>query len=132
MHNQRPRARKDTATQLGIPCVAGVGQWMAFFWQPSYYVQVYGKTLEEASLLCILPWAASAVCTNLAGWAADALINSERMSLTAVRKLMASLASLGPACFLLLLACGMVGLSCLITMVCTASCKVPPATSTPV
>ena len=97
--------------------MAGVGQWVAFFWQPSYYVQVYGKTLEEASLFCILPWVASAICTNLAGWAADALINSKRMSLTAVRKLMASLASIGPACFLLLLAFGMVGLLHLAVMV---------------
>jgi sugar phosphate permease len=82
---------------------------MAFFWQPTYYTRVYGLSLEQASLFSILPWAASAVFTNLAGWAADALINSNSLPLTAVRKLIAALASFGPACCLLALSFGLVG-----------------------
>lgn len=98
--------------------MAGIGQYMAFFWQPTFYAQVYGESLQDASLLSILPWAASALCTNVAGWVADVLINDGFMSLTAVRKLMAGLASFGPACFLLLLAAGMVRMSSLLEKGC--------------
>ena len=80
---------------------------MCFFWQPSYYSIVFGEDLERAALLSIVPWAASAVTTNLAGWAADALANQQIMSLTSVRKVMQGTASFGPACCLFLLAFGM-------------------------
>ncbi len=77
---------------------------MAFFWQPTYYVEVFSGALENASLYSTLPWVASAVFTNVGGWMADALIARGALSLTSVRKLMEGLACFGAAACLLALA----------------------------
>ena len=83
---------------------AGIGQYVAFFWQPTYYVEVYSGELRNASLYSTLPWVASAVFTNVAGWVADALIARSALTLTAVRKLMEGLSCFGAAACLLLMA----------------------------
>lgn len=77
---------------------------MAFFWQPTYYVEVYSEALQKASLYSTLPWVASAIFTNVAGWVADALIARSTLTLTAVRKLMEGLSCFGAAACLLILA----------------------------
>lgn len=77
---------------------------MAFFWQPTYYVEVYSGALQNSSLYSTLPWVASAVCTNVAGWVADALIARSALTLTAVRKLMEGVSCFGAAACLLLMA----------------------------
>ena len=77
---------------------------MAFFWQPTYYVEVFSGALENASLYSTLPWMASAVFTNVAGWVADALIVRSALSLTSVRKLMEGLSCFGAAACLMALA----------------------------
>ncbi len=77
---------------------------MAFFWQPTYYVEVYSGALQNASLYSTLPWVASAIFTNVAGWVADALIARSALTLTAVRKLMEGLSCFGAAACLLLMA----------------------------
>lgn len=66
----------------------GVGHYVCFFWQPSYYSEVYGESLQDASLLSIVPFAAAAVSTNVAGWVADALVSRNCMGLTCIRKTM--------------------------------------------
>ena len=71
-----------------ISACTGVGHYVCFFWQPSYYSEVYGKSLQDASLLSIVPFAAAAVSTNVAGWVADALVSRNSMGLTCIRKTM--------------------------------------------
>ena len=93
-----------TECVVKVICAAGIGQYVAFFWQPTYYVEVFSVELRNASLYSILPWVASAVFTNVAGWVADALISRSALSLTAVRKLMEGLSCFGAAACLLLLA----------------------------
>ena len=77
---------------------------MAFFWQPTYYVEVYSGALQNASLYSTLPWVASAVFTNMAGWVADLLIARSALTLTAVRKLMEAVSCFGAAACLLAMA----------------------------
>ena len=77
---------------------------MAFFWQPTYYIEVYSRGLQKASLLSTLPWVASAIFTNMAGWVADALIARSALTLTGVRKLMEGLSCFGAAACLLAMA----------------------------
>ncbi len=67
---------------------AGVGHYMCFFWQPSYYSEVYGESLQNASLYSIIPFVAAAVSTNVAGWTADALASHKYMGMTSIRKTM--------------------------------------------
>jgi hypothetical protein len=85
-------------------CIAGIVQYVAFFWQPTFYVEVFSGALENASLYSTLPWMASAVFINVAGWVADALIARSALSLTSVRKLMEGLSCFGAAACLLALA----------------------------
>ena len=37
---------------------------MAFFWQPTFYFEVFSVTLQSASLYSCLPWIASAGTLN--------------------------------------------------------------------
>ena len=61
---------------------------MCFFWQPTYYSEVFGESLQNASLYSIIPFVAAAVSTNVAGWTADALASRKCMGMTAIRKTM--------------------------------------------
>ncbi|EIE22405.1 MFS general substrate transporter [Coccomyxa subellipsoidea C-169] len=82
---------------------SGVGHYMCFFWQPSYYSEVYGESLQNVSLYSIIPFVAAAVSTNVAGWTADALASHKYMGMTSIRKTMQGIASFGPAICLILL-----------------------------
>ena len=67
-------------------------------------VQEWGLDVTKSSFLSGLPWALSFALANLAGWSADSLINKKLLSITATRKLMQGIASLGPATCLTFLA----------------------------
>ena len=67
-------------------------------------LQEWGLDVQKSSFLSGLPWALSFAFANLAGFAADSLINKKVLSITATRKLMQGIASLGPATCLTLLA----------------------------
>lgn len=60
-------------------------------------VQEWGLDVAKSSFLSGLPWAISFALANLAGFTADNLINKKVLSITATRKLMQGIASLGPA-----------------------------------
>ena len=66
-------------------------------------LQEWGLDVAKSSFLSGLPWAISFALANLAGFAADKLINKKLLSITATRKLMQGIASLGPATCLTLL-----------------------------
>ena len=96
--------RRRSTESEDLCCPAGIGQYVAFFWQPTYYIEVYSGRLQNASLYSTLPWVASAIFTNVAGWAADALIARSALTLTGVRKLMEGLSCFGAAACLLVMA----------------------------
>ena len=67
-------------------------------------MQEWGLDVAKSSFLSGLPWAISFALANLAGFTADNLINKKVLSITATRKLMQGIASLGPATCLTVLA----------------------------
>ncbi|KAG2452408.1 hypothetical protein HYH02_002651 [Chlamydomonas schloesseri] len=75
------------------------GLFILLTWMPAYYNQVLGLNLTQSGLLSVLPWVAQAVMANVAGWAADGLVE-RGVSVTTVRKVMQSIGLLGPAFFL--------------------------------
>ncbi|KAG2426462.1 hypothetical protein HXX76_011692 [Chlamydomonas incerta] len=75
------------------------GLFILLTWMPAYYNQVLGLNLTQSGLLSVLPWVAQAVMANVAGWAADNLVE-RGVSITTVRKVMQSIGLLGPAFFL--------------------------------
>lgn len=81
-----------------------VGNVLAFSWLPTFYNQVYGVDVASSSLLSVLPFVATVLATNAAGWIADGLINNKVLDKTSTRKLMQAIASLGPAACLAKLA----------------------------
>ncbi|KAL4447530.1 hypothetical protein ABPG75_004749 [Micractinium tetrahymenae] len=81
-----------------------VGNVLAFSWLPTFYNQVYGVDVASSSFLSVLPFVATVLATNAAGWIADGLINNKVMDKTSTRKLMQAIASLGPAACLAKLA----------------------------
>lgn len=52
---------------------------------PRPCLQVLGLNLTQSGLLSVLPWVAQAVMANVAGWAADNLVE-RGVSITTVRK----------------------------------------------
>eukprot|EP00198_Chlamydomonas_reinhardtii_P005015 XP_001694351.1 major facilitator superfamily protein [Chlamydomonas reinhardtii] len=61
------------------------GLFILLTWMPAYYNQVLGLNLTQSGLLSVLPWVAQAVMANVAGWAADNLVE-RGVSITTVRK----------------------------------------------
>jgi ACS family sodium-dependent inorganic phosphate cotransporter len=88
---------------------AGVGSCLSFSWLPTFYSDVYGVDVAGAAAAAVVPFAGTVVATNAAGWIADGLINNRVLSLTATRKAMQAVASLGPAACLLKLAADQAG-----------------------
>jgi ACS family sodium-dependent inorganic phosphate cotransporter len=82
------------------------GLYVALAWLPSYFASEYHMDLSHSSALSVMPWVGAAIMTNVAGWLADGLINSETMDRTSVRKLFQSLALLIPAACMYSLAHG--------------------------
>jgi ACS family sodium-dependent inorganic phosphate cotransporter len=91
----------------------GIGSCLSFSWLPTFYSQVYNVDVGHSAAFCIVPFIATIVATNAAGWIADALVNNEILSKTHTRKLMQLIASLGPAL-------------CLMRLSLTASLKLGP------
>jgi len=81
----------------------GVGHYITLSWLPTYFAQNFGGSVQEAAGWSLLPWVVSALTTNVAGWAADALSNSGTLTLTQTRKLMQAVGGFGPAGCLLYL-----------------------------
>ncbi|KAL3143287.1 hypothetical protein ABBQ38_002129 [Trebouxia sp. C0009 RCD-2024] len=82
---------------VAVHCSFGVGPLVCLSWLPSYYSDEWGLDVAKSSFLSGLPWAISFALANLAGFTADNLINKKVLSITATRKLMQGIASLGPA-----------------------------------
>lgn len=82
----------------------GIGSGLSFSWLPTYFSQQYHVSSDQASYLCLIPFLATVVATNMSGWIADGLVNNGHMNLTRTRKLMQGIASIGPALFLFQLA----------------------------
>ncbi|KAI8110115.1 hypothetical protein M9435_001794 [Picochlorum sp. BPE23] len=82
----------------------GIGSGLSFSWLPTYFSQQYNVSSDQAAYLCLIPFVATVVATNMSGWIADGLVNNGHMNLTRTRKLMQGIASVGPALFLFQLA----------------------------
>lgn len=74
------------------------GTFILLTWMPTYYNQVLGLDLLHSGIFSVLPWITMAVCANVGGWIADAMV--PKLGVTAVRKIMQSIGFLGPAFFL--------------------------------
>lgn len=79
----------------------GIGSGLSFSWLPTYFTSQFGVESDQASYLCLIPFAVTVVATNCAGWIADGLVNNGRFTRTQTRKVMQSIASFGPALCLL-------------------------------
>lgn len=85
-------------------CSFGVCYNVANSWLPAYYNSQFGVDVRQSAHMSILPFAVMALTTNLSGWIADGLVNSNSMSTTHARKLMQSIGSSVPAVCLMYLA----------------------------
>lgn len=61
------------------------GLFILLTWMPAYYSQVLGLSLMQSGGLSVLPWVAMTIMSNVAGWAADAMV-ARGVSVTNVRK----------------------------------------------
>lgn len=82
----------------------GVGNCLSYSWLPTFYHEVYDVDITTSSLYTVVPFAVTILATNAGGWIADGLVNNKVMTKTQTRKVMQSVASLGPAVCLLKLA----------------------------
>lgn len=86
-----------------------VNHWGYFIylnWMPTYFYKVLGVDLRASALMSFLPWAVMAVGSSASGVVSDALVRSGALSPTAVRKVVQSVAFLGPVAPLAALAAG--------------------------
>ncbi|KAG2483329.1 hypothetical protein HYH03_017777 [Edaphochlamys debaryana] len=84
--------------------VFGIIYNTAISWLPRYFNSQFGLDVKASSFLSVLPWVAMAIGTNLSGWIADFCINRKVLSVTATRKTLQVVGSVGPAVCLLYLA----------------------------
>lgn len=82
------------------------GHYVVLAWLPTYYSQAYGLNVGESAALTVVPWVATFMCTNVAGWTADRLINDKILTTTQTRKLMNSISMFIPAASLTFLSSG--------------------------
>jgi ACS family sodium-dependent inorganic phosphate cotransporter len=82
----------------------GIGSGLSFSWLPTYFSEQFGVESDQASYLCLIPFAVTVIATNCSGWIADGLVNNGKLNRTDTRKLMQGIASFGPALCLLSLA----------------------------
>ena len=75
-------------------------------WLPTYFTYQYGYDTSSAATASLAPFVGGAIVANLAGNAADELTTREILSLTDARRLFQTLALVGPAMCLILLALG--------------------------
>jgi ACS family sodium-dependent inorganic phosphate cotransporter len=93
--------------------------YLLLAWLPSYFKSTFGVTLVNAGMLSAAPWLVGFIASNVAGYAADRLLQAGR-SATFVRKLIITLSLGGVALSLLQLpAASSVGMGVFL-MCCTA------------
>eukprot|EP00283_Hemiselmis_rufescens_P004826 CAMPEP_0173429042 /NCGR_PEP_ID=MMETSP1357-20121228/7861_1 /TAXON_ID=77926 /ORGANISM="Hemiselmis rufescens, Strain PCC563" /LENGTH=418 /DNA_ID=CAMNT_0014393163 /DNA_START=86 /DNA_END=1338 /DNA_ORIENTATION=- len=71
------------------------GLYVSLAWLPTYFNSVYGLDLAQSSFYSLLPYAAGAITSGMAGVAADKML-CDGMDATAVRKIMQGIGSFGP------------------------------------
>ncbi|KAJ7524779.1 hypothetical protein O6H91_17G021200 [Diphasiastrum complanatum] len=76
------------------------GYFILLSWMPSYFKTVLGVNLKQAAWFSALPWAMMATIGLVAGAASDFLVQTG-VSVTAIRKIMQSVAFIGPSVALL-------------------------------
>lgn len=81
----------------------GVGHYITLSWLPTYFNQQFDIDVKGSAYLSLVPWLVMVLASNAAGWSADYLSNSGRLSMTNTRKLLQTVGSLGPAACLLYL-----------------------------
>lgn len=79
------------------------GYFVLLTWLPSYLHMQFALDISKSSLLAIAPWVTMFVAANISGYFADMLL-AHGHNKTRVRKLMQSVAFVGSAFFLMLLA----------------------------
>lgn len=84
----------------------GVGHFVSLSWLPTYYFQEFDVNIEQSAWLSLVPWLMTVLVSSSSGFIADGLVNNRVMSLTATRKLLQTLGTVGPAACLLYLASG--------------------------
>ena len=82
------------------------GYFIYLNWMPTYFYKVLGMDLRASSLMSFLPWLVMAAGSSFSGLLSDALVRSGTLTPTATRKIIQSIAFLGPVVPLLLLAAG--------------------------
>lgn len=78
------------------------GNYVILSWLPTYVVMALGVDIAVVGLYTVIPFMASFLCINLAGYIADRLLQTS-LSVTAVRKIMQTIGCAGPALFLVLI-----------------------------
>eukprot|EP00854_Cymbomonas_tetramitiformis_P010112 gene10112-11968_t len=111
VHTPAPGAPAGASSPLAMLSKPGVwapiaanfvnhwGYFTYLNWMPAYFNQVLGFNLQASTLFSFLPWLSMSVMSYVAGWIADWLVNSG-VERSRVRKLVQSVAFLGPACAL--------------------------------
>ncbi|WPT18045.1 Putative anion transporter 4 [Picochlorum sp. SENEW3] len=82
------------------------GYFMYLNWMPTYFYKVLGMNLRASSFMSFVPWLVMAFGSVSAGYLCDYLVNSARWNRTRVRKMIQTVAFLGPVPALLALATG--------------------------
>ena len=72
------------------------GWYLLLSWLPKYFKDVLGVSTAKTGFMLIAPYTAPFVASNVSGHVSDALTNRGGWSLTAVRKLMQTIAFVGP------------------------------------
>lgn len=81
------------------------GYFMYLNWMPTYFYKVLGMNLRASSFMSFVPWLVMAFGSVTAGYVCDSLVNSG-VNRTSVRKLIQSIALLGPVPALIALSTG--------------------------
>ena len=81
------------------------GYFMYLNWMPTYFFKAHAMDLRASSFMSFLPWLVMAIGSSLSGLFSDALVH-RGFDRTEVRKLVQTLAFMGPVIPLLLLARG--------------------------
>lgn len=82
------------------------GYFIYLNWMPTYFYKVLGMDLRASSLMSFLPWLVMASGSSFSGIISDSLVRSGTLTPTAVRKIVQTVAFVGPVVPLLVLAAG--------------------------
>ena len=82
------------------------GYFIYLNWMPTYFYKVLGMNLRASSFMSFVPWLVMAVGSITTGIVTDVLINDYNVNRTRMRKIVQSIALLGPVIPLLALSFG--------------------------